>query len=380
LSVPSDQSVDIGAARAPRVSVVLPVYDGGSFLTEAVESILAQGFGDFELIAIDDGSRDASGDILDCFARADARVRVVHQANAGIIAALNRGLALARGELIARMDADDIAHPERFARQVAFLDASPDVAVVGCAVTLIDEGGKPVRDIGYPVAPEAVAEFLETGSALAHPSVMMRRAAVLAVGGYRPAYRHAEDYDLWLRMAERYRLANLPDCLLRYRHHQAKLSLTYAVEQRLATSIAIIAARCRRAGKPDPTEGLSALAPQDLDRFDLTPRERSNTTLDLAEALLAADPAMARPGAAEQAVELVALADVGGADGARLVRTMVMLSRAFASRGQPLVAARWLWRAMSCRRGGFADVGAIAFRWAMRRLARLGRALRFAGG
>jgi hypothetical protein len=237
-----------------------------------------------------------------------------------------------------------------------------------------------MRDIAYPDTPDAVAQFLEIGSALAHPTVMMRRESVFAVGGYRAAYRHAEDYDLWLRMAERCRLTNLPDRLLYYRQHQAKLSLTYPVEQRLATCIALLAARCRRSGKPDPTEGLSALAPQDIDRFDLTPRERASTALDLAEALLATDPTMARPDAAAQAAELVAPADVADADGARLVRTMLMLSRGFAARGRPLVAARWLWRAMSGRRSGFADVGAIAFRWAMRRLARLGRALRLARG
>jgi GT2 family glycosyltransferase len=372
-----EQSAD-GAARSSRVSVVLPVYNGERFLTDAVDSILAQTFRDFELIGIDDGSLDGSGEILDRFALADSRVRALRQANAGIIAALNRGLALARGEFIARMDADDVAHPERLARQAAFLDAHPDIAVVGCAVTLIDERGKRIRDVEYPRTPEAVAEFLEIGAPLAHPAVMMRRDAVLAVGGYREAYRHAEDYDLWLRMAERYRMANLPDRLLLYRQHEAKHSFTYAVEQRFASRIALAAARCRRAGKPDPTEGLTALAPNDIDRFDLSPRERATIPLDLADALLAADPAMAKANAASQAIELVALADVPAADGARLVHTMMMLSRGFASRGQPVLAARWLLRAMSCRRNGFADVCAIGFHWAIRRLARLRAALRLA--
>jgi len=368
----ANQPSDVGAVRAPRVSVVLPVYNGEPFLAEAVNSILAQRFRDFELIAINDGSTDASGETLDRAARTDTRVIVLHLANAGLIAALNRGLTLARGEFIARMDQDDLAHPERFARQVAFLDAHADIAVIGCAVTLIDERGRSIRDVIYPGTPDAVAAFLEIGSALAHPSVVMRREAVLALGGYRAAYRHAEDYDLWLRMAERYRLANLPDRLLLYRQHPAKLSAVYAVEQRLATRIALLAARCRRAGRPDPTDGLSALTPEDIERFDLAPRERANIALDLAEALLAADPVMARPDAVRQAVELVTLGDAAGADAARLVRTMVMLSRGFAGRGQPLVAARWLWRAMRCRRSGFADVAVIAFRWAMRRLAGLG--------
>jgi GT2 family glycosyltransferase len=376
--MPGPQPSADGAARPPRVSVVLPIYNGGPFLADAVNSILAQTFRDFELIAIDDGSRDTSGEILDRFALADSRVRALHQTNTGIIGALNRGLALARGEFIARMDADDVAQPERLARQAVFLDAHPNIAVVGSAVTLIDERGKRIRDVAYPVTPEAVAEFLEIGAPLAHPAVMMRRDAVLAVGGYREAYRHAEDYDLWLRMAERYRMANLPDRLLLYRQHEAKHSFTYAVEQRFATRIALAAARCRRAGRPDPTDGLTALVPQDIDRFDLSPRERATIPLDLADALLAADPAMAKPNAARQAIELVALADVAAADGARLVRTMLMLCRGFASRGQPLLAARWLLRAMSCRRNGFADVCITAFHWASRRLARLRAALRLA--
>jgi glycosyltransferase involved in cell wall biosynthesis len=375
-----DISMESRGAAAPRVSVILPVYDGEPFLAEAVDSILAQSFRDFELIAIDDGSRDASGEILDRFARGDGRVTVHHQTNCGLVAALNRGLALASGEFIARMDQDDVAHFERFARQVSFLDTNPQIAVVGSAVTLIAEDGRRIRDVDYPGTPEAIVEFLERGSPLAHPTVMMRRAAVRSVGGYRQVYRHAEDYDLWLRMAERYRLANLPDRLLRYRQHLAKGSFTYAVEQRLATCIALLAARCRRAGKPDPTEGLKALAPQDLDRFNLAPRERAGILLGLAEAVLASDPSMAKPGTARQATEFVAAADIPAADGARLVRAMLMLSRGFAGRGEPLLAGRWLGRAIIGRRTGLAEVGTIGLGWAKRRAARLGRALGVARG
>ena len=375
MTVAADHPGAIGPRPPPRVSVVLPVYNGGPFLADAIDSVLGQTFRDIEVIAIDDGSVDGSGEILDRLALTDRRVIALHQPNAGIIAALNRGLVRARGEFIARMDADDVAHPERFARQVAFLDAHPDIAVVGCAVTVIDQRGKRIRDVEYPRTPEAVAEFLAIGAPLAHPAVMMRRDAVLAVGGYREAYRHAEDYDLWLRMAERYRMANLPDRLLRYRQHAAKHSFTYAVEQRFATCVALLAARCRRGGKPDPTDGLTALGPRDIERFDLSPRERATIPLDLAEALLAADSAMAKPNAARQALELVELADVPAADRARLVRVMMMLGRGFARRSQPLVAARWFLRAVRCRRGGFAEVCAIAFGWTIRRLAQLRRRL-----
>jgi hypothetical protein len=148
------------------------------------------------------------------------------------------------------------------------------------------------------------------------------------------------------------------------------------VEQRFATRIAWFAARCRRAGKPDPTSDLIALAPADIDRFDLSPRERANIGLDLVEALLEADPAMVKPDAAAKALELFARVDTAAADRARLVRTMMMLASGFARRGQPLVAARWFLRALSCRRNAFVDVCAIAFHWLARRLARLGRVRR----
>src|SRR5258708_3222455 len=184
-----------GTMPAPRVSVVMPVLNGGSFLEAALESILQQSFKDFELIAIDDGSTDQSVSLLSGFARSDERIRLITQANAGIVASLNRALGLARGEYLARMDADDVALPSRFAMQVAYLDGHPDVAVVGSAIRLIDADGNTIRDVDYPLAPAEVCKFLvQIGCALAHPAVMMRNADGAAVGGYRAAYRHARGY------------------------------------------------------------------------------------------------------------------------------------------------------------------------------------------
>jgi len=335
----------------PRISVVVPVYNAEAYLAAAVNSILTQTFRDFELIAIDDGATDASAEILDRLAQHDDRMIVVHQPNGGIVAALNRGLALARGEFVARMDADDVACSERFARQLAFLDAHPDVAVVGAAVTLIDAHGRAIRDAEYPETPAAIAAFLATGSALAHPVVMMRRAAVLAVGGYRPAYEYAEDYDLWLRMAEKYALANLPDRLLYYRQHAAKLSIAHAAEQRLATSIAQYAARCRRAGKPDPTEGLSALSRRDIDRFDLSPQEKSAIMLDIVDAFLTVDAWREGPDCLARTVDLLGELDADAAPRQRLVRARLMVGYGYAWRGHPVTAARWVLRAVTGRRG-----------------------------
>src|SRR5262249_27119702 len=157
---------------APPVSVILPVYNGEAYLALAVDSVLCQSFRDFELIGIEGGSSDNSRAILTAFAERDARVRVVGQTEKGLVGALNQGIRLAAGEFLARMDADDLAHPDRFAMQLAFLRDNPGIAVVGSAMTLIDEHGRRVRDIDYPQQPSEVARSLGRGSALAHPAVM----------------------------------------------------------------------------------------------------------------------------------------------------------------------------------------------------------------
>jgi hypothetical protein len=272
----------VGAA-APTVSVILPVYNGEPYLAEAVESILGQTFGDFELIAIcDPSSIDNSRSLLDDVARRDSRVCVLEGPVRSLVAALNLGLSRARGDFMARMDADDVCQSNRFARQVEHLRTNPDIAVVGSAITLIDAAGKVVREIDYPLTPAEVDRFLiETGCVLAHPSVMMRRDAILSVGGYRDLFQHAEDYDLWLRLAERHSLANLPDRLLRYRHHGSKDSLRHAAAQQLATHLARLCAKARRSGQPDPLEAQSVLSLDDLDRFDLAAGQRAAIMRDI---------------------------------------------------------------------------------------------------
>jgi Glycosyl transferase family 2 len=369
-SVEPDQT---RAARAsPRISVVLPVYNAQAFLDAAVDSVLAQTFGDFELLAIDDGSTDATAAILDRLARRDRRMIVVRQANAGIVAALNHGLALARGEFVARMDADDVACPERFARQAAFLDAHPDVAVVGSAITLVDAQGRTIRHVQYPESPAAAAAFLATGSPLAHPAAMMRRAAVLAVGGYRRAFEYAEDYDLWLRMAERHSLANLPDRLLLYRQHGAKLSFSRAAEQALATGLARVAASRRRAGQPDPTAGLAALSLADLDRLGLSPQEKAAVILDIVDACLAVDFWRGESEHLDRVVELLRGLDVDAAPRSRLVRARLMVGRRLAHRGRLLAAAGWIAHAVAGRAGDMKHAGAILLDRARRMIASIG--------
>jgi GT2 family glycosyltransferase len=230
----------------------MAVYNGMPWLTETLTSLRGQTFTDFEVVLIDDGSTDDTKGVLRAAAVADARFRVITQTNQGLVASLNRGIAEARGTLIARLDSDDLAMPDRLAMQVDFMRRHPDVAVVGSAIRIIDAHGVAHRRQAYPCAPEEVRSALLYGCALAHPAVMMRRDVVLAIGGYRESFRHAEDYDLWLRLAEKHELANLPQELLRYRQHGSSVSFRHRQQQALATYVARYFAQERRAGRAEP--------------------------------------------------------------------------------------------------------------------------------
>jgi glycosyltransferase involved in cell wall biosynthesis len=240
------------STSTPAISVLLPVYDAGRFLAPAVESILSQTFADFELIAIDDGSHDGSAEVLAQFAARDGRIRVFTQGNQGIVATLNRALSLARAPLVARMDADDVARPDRLAKQIDYLRQHPEIAVVSGAVDVIDEDGACLRTDVFPTSPETIANELIHRSCVCHPAVMVRTEIVRSVGGYRRNAQLAEDYDLWLRISEVSRIANLPDVLLVYRLHPVASSRRHVVEQELAALAARGAARLRRSGKADP--------------------------------------------------------------------------------------------------------------------------------
>jgi len=211
----------------------MPVYNSRRYLSAAVESVLAQTFRDFELIAVDDGSTDDSFAILKGYAGRDERVRVITRANTGIVGALNDGLIVARGEFIARMDSDDLCVPERFDKQVAFLHEHPDHVLVASQVLLIDPEGAPLcpkRDTEYTHERIDWAH-LHHRWPMVHPSVMMRREAVDGVGGYRDRFQWLEDLDLFLRLAEVGKLASLPDVLLHYRLHTASVCHTREADQ-----------------------------------------------------------------------------------------------------------------------------------------------------
>lgn len=254
---------------APSISVAMSVYNGERFLAAAIDSVLAQTFADFEFLIVDDGSRDGTAAILADYAARDPRIRVIARGNRGLVASLNELLAAARAPLVARMDADDICLPERFARQHAYLAAHPEVGVLGSWTEDIDEhdAAYPHEALDHPVTHEAFLAAIDAGAPLlCHPAVMFRRDLVRGLGGYHPAFRHCEDLDLWLRLATVTRIANLPERLLRYRHYSQQVSSRHATEQQVNAAISRTAYAERTAGRPDPTATLTALPP--IDQLD----------------------------------------------------------------------------------------------------------------
>lgn len=221
----------------PLVSVLMPVFNAERYLDAAIRGILAQTFADFEFVIVNDGSTDRSLAILRKWEAADPRVRVLSRPNTGIVQALNDGLALARGTYLARMDADDLALPNRLERQVAYLTNHPDCVLVGSAITAIDPWGRELMEcgpdspgpLGVPACP--VSRVLDAGTFLLHPAVMAVTAEVRAIGGYRKEYEWIEDSDLYLRLARRGRLHCLPEILLKYRLHLASVSRTRTRQQ-----------------------------------------------------------------------------------------------------------------------------------------------------
>ena len=239
-------------AAPPPVSVYMPAYNVARFVRQAVESILAQSFGDFEFIIIDDGSKDDTLEVLQELAARDARIRLVSRPNAGVSATANEAIGLARGEFVARLDGDDVALPDRLEKQVAWLRAHPDCVAVGSNVLMMDEEGLPLYvmpdlQFGHD---KIEAGLWRAGWPILQPVSTFRRDALLAVGGYRAGLSLHEDHDLFLRLAERGKLENLPDVLLWYRQRLGGLTFGEGASSRKVIAGILSDARQRR-GLPD---------------------------------------------------------------------------------------------------------------------------------
>jgi glycosyltransferase involved in cell wall biosynthesis len=214
----------------PEVTVLMPVYNGEKYIADAIDSILAQTFTNFEFLIVDDGSTDRTPDIVATYAQADARIKVVHKTNSGIVDALNIGLTLSAGKYIARMDADDIALNNRLQRQVKLLD--DNASVVACGSSFSKFGAK-AGVVKMPKTDEQCRLFQLIGSCFAHPSVMLR-AETLKNNDlrYLNEYLYAEDYKLWTDMSRHGSLINIQEPLLFYRIHSDQTGLNKAEKQR----------------------------------------------------------------------------------------------------------------------------------------------------
>lgn len=211
--------------HSPRLSVLMAVRNAESHLDEAVQSILSQSFRNFEFVIIDDGSSDGTSEILSRFSSCDNRIRVEQVASTGSLpAALNYGLGLCRGELIARMDGDDIALPKRFELQVKKMDDCSDLGLLGCASIDIDDDGRTIGKTNHPSSHDAIRLTLPFRSCFIHPAVVLRRQAIDVAGGYDEAFWTGQDYELWSRMIKVCRVGNLEDPLMKRRVHSNSIT------------------------------------------------------------------------------------------------------------------------------------------------------------
>ncbi len=241
-------------AGSPTVSVLMATYNFRPYLQESVGSILNQTFRDLEFVLIDDGSTDGSDVLLREIAAKDARLRLIVRPNKGLTKSLNEGLALCRGEYIARMDADDVSLPQRLEKQVAYLRDHPECVLLGSRVLRIDPFGSPLNESDNKLTHEEIDKQLlgeGLGFAITHPVATFRRDAALKIGGYREQFTASQDLDMWLRLAEVGRIANLPDVLLKYRSHLKSVRFTKLQEQKRVKT-AILSDAYTRRGLPLP--------------------------------------------------------------------------------------------------------------------------------
>lgn len=273
----------------PRISVLMPVRNGLPWLKDALEGIARQTMADFEILALEDGSTDATAEFLRGWG--DDRLRVISTGGVGVAAALGIGLDQARAPLVARHDADDVSVPERFAAQVEYLATRTDVAVVASIADYIDAESRPVdnawvatvrRQQDVAVTPDQIRDLMPLTCCITHGSVMARAGVLRAAGGYRQWCAPAEDYDLWLRLLPRTPIAKLSERLYQYRLHGAQVSATanqHQLYQALAAKFRYLRRVCP--GLPSPArlvvvgEGRGAVCYRSLASahgFDVIPR------------------------------------------------------------------------------------------------------------
>ena len=234
------------------VTILMPAYNAGRFLGEAIQSVLDQSFRGWELWVLDDGSTDDTRAVGERFRKQDARILVFpNQENLGRTRTLNRALARVETEFCARHDADDRSHVDRLSKQVALLRDRPEVGLCSSFMRMMDEGGRELRVWEYPTGSAELRQAMLQQNCICHGAVIFRTERCREVGGYRELFRYAEDYDLWLRMMERTDLEVIPEPLYDYRMHKEADSQARNYEQHCEVEFILELAIARRDGRPD---------------------------------------------------------------------------------------------------------------------------------
>lgn len=224
----------------PAVSVVMAVYNGGDYLAESIESILNQNWKDFEFIIINDGSTDQTASVIEYYSNIDSRIKIISRENRGLVASLNEGVAAAKANLIARMDADDISLPNRLSEQINYFRDNPSVVCLGSFYEVIDEEGQLLTILDAPIDDETIQRLLIRGhTVICHPTAMYRKEAFDKTGGYDKNFFLVEDLDLWLKLGEVGKLANIPKPLVKYRTNSNSVS-TQAGQEQLSRAAEVI--------------------------------------------------------------------------------------------------------------------------------------------
>ena len=216
--------------KSPKVTVLMSVYNGEKYLCEAIESILNQTFTDFEFLIINDGSTDKTSEILQSYR--DSRIRIIdNEGNIGLTKSLNKGLRMARGEYIARMDADDVSMPERLEMQIEFIWDNPDVGLVGCWVDVVDVNGIKIDRWELPETHGYIKWRLLFGNCIAHPASLFKTDLAQMLGGYDEKIKYAQDYFLWSKMSFETKIHQIPEVLIKRRVHPNCIGAEYLDEQ-----------------------------------------------------------------------------------------------------------------------------------------------------
>jgi glycosyltransferase involved in cell wall biosynthesis len=247
---------EIAMSISEKVSVIMPVYNGAQFLDEAIQSVLDQTYKEFELLLVNDGSKDKSLEIAERYAKSDSRVRVISHENMGMAKTLNDAIAQAQNERIARIDQDDLMEPNRLERQLAYIQRYPDVDILSSFVKIIDDSGQVLAEGKSPlISYDAVEKLHRSGEMIGfhHPAVMMRKSSVLNAGGFRSQFWPVDDVDLWARMLEKgYKVLVQPEFLTRYRVHGGSTSIAKAMEARKKVTWVKECMSCRRNDRAEP--------------------------------------------------------------------------------------------------------------------------------